>query len=306
VFAVERQHGRARLADGAHDRPAGTDQRLLVGERDPSSRLQGRMGWPHPGGAGNRRNDDVAVAERGFDDRLRTGASLDLRSGERFLQICVSVRVCDSDESRMERFRHGGEPCRVPAPCQRRDPVSLRMPRENLRGRTANRAGGPEDDDGAGCVVGCSDLTIVFWLAHGDSFPVRCAIGQPAQGGLNRPYLKARTAREQVFSPSSTYNALLASMRAFSTERGPPCASGVDYARLSPAPVTAPHDVAIANAESSCNRSWPSRRHGFRPKRRSATRPEAGMRAVPHFRLQAWTVNKRPPSCKQHRTVLSQ
>ena len=105
VLAVDRQQGCAVTRHLVHDKGAGADQHLLVGEGDDDAAADCGEGRGETGGADNSRHHPFGRTLRRLDQGLRAAPGLDPGAGERLSQHWVVVRVGDRDIARAEAAR---------------------------------------------------------------------------------------------------------------------------------------------------------------------------------------------------------
>ncbi len=120
VLRIDWQQHAARILDRIHQQPAGTDQRLLVGERHDGAASGRDEGRCEAGETDDRRHHPLGRPRRRLDDRLRPGRGFDGGADQRVLERPVALRI----RRRRQAARAGDAPapptlrpnCRRPAP----------------------------------------------------------------------------------------------------------------------------------------------------------------------------------------------
>ncbi len=100
-------------ATAAHDRRAGADQRLLIGERDGPAALDRRVGRPEADRADDGGDDEIGRPARRRLHRLRAAGGLDAAAGKAGFQVGVAAWLGDGGEfGARARWRCGRAPRR--------------------------------------------------------------------------------------------------------------------------------------------------------------------------------------------------
>src|SRR6478609_2331457 len=146
MLAVDRQQGRATLTGRVGHQAAGSDQRLLVGERDGLSRVDRCHDWPEPCTADDGRDHEFRIVD-GFNERLLPAKSAAASTRKTALQIAETAFVSDHGEPGVGPTSYVGErfAVRCSRDCRNLEPIRIAF--DQVQRRLADRPGRAEDGD---------------------------------------------------------------------------------------------------------------------------------------------------------------
>ena len=147
VLTVDRQQNRAGIANRGHEQRAGEHQRFLVGEQDALACLRRGQGGLESRGADDRGDHGIDLRQcrhvaEAFD--AAKNACRQTSPAQFALELLRRVRIPHRGDRRAKAFDQSEQGFPLPTSRQRADPVSVRMLRDDVERRRADRAGGTQ------------------------------------------------------------------------------------------------------------------------------------------------------------------
>src|SRR5215218_498383 len=200
VLRIDRQDAGPKRFRIAHEGFAGTDEALLVGERDGAAGFERGVRRQKAGRAADRRHDDVGRPVHRLEDGGSPGPGPDPRPGKRVPQRIAARPVGERGKARADLARDPGERLSVAAADDGCDPEAVAVRGEDVDGRTADRARRAKDGDGRHPAHPWRSCT------PASTRPIRAAAAQnPSRRSITPPWPGMRT--PESFAPKRRFKA---------------------------------------------------------------------------------------------------